>query len=113
MYFLTNLKTQCRGTASNQTRYRYNLDETGVTTVTRTEKVIGHWNEQVRQVTSRERGELVIQIGIISANANALPPVYVFPCMRFDESRMMSAASAGSLALMHDNSKLCKSTNIF
>ena len=80
----------------------FNLDETGVTTVPQTEKVIGQkGRKQVGQVTSRERRELVTQVGIICANGNALPPVWVFPRVRFDESRMMSGAAVGALGLVH------------
>lgn len=53
------------------------------------------------QVTSRERGELVTQVAIICANGNALPPVFVFPRVRFDEKRMMSGTTPGSLGLVH------------
>lgn len=53
------------------------------------------------QVTSRERGELVTQVAIICANGNALPPVFVFPRVRFDEKRMMSGATPGALGLVH------------
>lgn len=52
-------------------------------------------------VTSRERGELVTQVGIICANGNALPPIWIFPRIRFDETRMMSGAPAGALGLVH------------
>lgn len=80
----------------------FNLDETGVTTVPRTEKIIGEkGRKQVGQVTSRERGELVTQVGIICANGNALPPVWIFPRVRFDENRMMSGATVGALGLVH------------
>ena len=73
-----------------------------MTKVPHTEKVIGQkGRKQVGQVTSRERGELVTQVGIICANGNALPPVWVFPRVRFDESRMMSGAAVGALGLVH------------
>ncbi|KAJ8929369.1 hypothetical protein NQ314_017950 [Rhamnusium bicolor] len=68
----------------------YNLDETGVTTVHRVPRIIDRKGQhQVRQVTSRERGELVTQVGIICANGTSLPPVWVFPRQRFDEKKMM------------------------
>ncbi|KAJ8933045.1 hypothetical protein NQ314_014285 [Rhamnusium bicolor] len=68
----------------------YNLIETEVTTVHRVPRIIGRKGQhQVEQVTSRERGELVTQVGIICANGTSLPPVWVFPRQRFDEKKMM------------------------
>ncbi|KAB0803029.1 hypothetical protein PPYR_05215 [Photinus pyralis] len=47
----------------------FNLDETGVTTVQKTQKVVATKGQhQVGKVVSRERGELVTQVGIIRAN---------------------------------------------
>lgn len=80
----------------------FNLDETGVTTVPPVAKVIGQKGEkQVGQVTSRERGELMTQVGIICANGNSLPPVFVFPRVRFDKQRMMTGAAPAALGLVH------------
>lgn len=80
----------------------FNLDETGVTTVPPVAKVIGQKGEkQVGQVTSRERGELMTQVGIICANGNSLPPVFIFPRVRFDKQRMMAGAAPGALGLVH------------
>ncbi|XP_039300200.1 uncharacterized protein LOC120355656 [Nilaparvata lugens] len=80
----------------------FNLDETGVTTVPRSEKIIGKKGcKQVGQVTSRERGELVTQVAIICSNGNALPPIWIFPRVRLDENRMMSGAPPGALGLTH------------
>ncbi|KAJ8928683.1 hypothetical protein NQ314_018693 [Rhamnusium bicolor] len=63
---------------------------TGVTTVHRVPRIIDRKRQhQVGQVTSRERGELVIQVGIICANGTSLPPVWVFPGQRFDVKKMM------------------------
>lgn len=55
----------------------YNLDETGVTTVHKVLATKGQ--RQVGQVTSRERGQLITQVGIIGANGTALPSVWIFP----------------------------------
>ncbi|XP_031335996.1 uncharacterized protein LOC116165574 [Photinus pyralis] len=81
----------------------YNLDETGVTTVQRVQKVITRKGlHQVGQATSRERGELITQVGIICANGTALPPVWVFPRQRFDEKRMMQGLTeTGALGLVY------------
>ncbi|XP_072384505.1 uncharacterized protein [Diabrotica undecimpunctata] len=79
----------------------FNLDETGVTTVQRVPKIIGRKGQhQIGQVTSRERGELVTQVGIISADGKALPPIWVFPRQRFDENRMMKGVPQVALGLV-------------
>ncbi|XP_074040581.1 uncharacterized protein [Leptinotarsa decemlineata] len=90
----------------NRNKYRtsniFNLDETGVTTVPPVTKVIAQKGEkQIGQVTSRERGELVTQVGIICANGNCLPPVFIFPRARFDKTKMMAGAAPGALGLVH------------
>ncbi|KAI4455721.1 hypothetical protein MML48_9g00008280 [Holotrichia oblita] len=80
----------------------FNLDETGVTTVQRVPKVITKKGQhQIGQVTSRERGELVTQVGIIAANGISLPPIWVFPRQRFDAKRMMRGVpEVGPLGLV-------------
>lgn len=55
---------------------------------------------QVGQVTLSERGELVTQVGIICANGNALPPVFVFPRVRHNEP-MMAKADPSALGLVN------------
>lgn len=63
-------------------------------------KVIGRKDEkQIGQVTSRERRELMTQVGIICANGNSLPSIFVFPRVRFDKQRMMGGESHGALGL--------------
>lgn len=65
----------------------FNLDETGITTVMDQPKVVAPLGQkQVGQVTSAERGSLITFIGIISAQGNYLPPVYIFPRVRFKDS---------------------------
>lgn len=77
----------------------FNLDETGVTTVMKTVKVVSKTGKkQVSQAASAERGELVTFIGIISASGQSLPPVYVFPRIR-NVTDFMTDAPVSSLAL--------------
>lgn len=58
----------------------YNLDESGITTVQKVPKIVSEKGaEQVGQVTSQERGELITICGVISASGRALPPVIIFP----------------------------------
>lgn len=68
-------------------------------------KIIGKKGQhQIGQVTSRERGELVTQVGIISASGSALPPVWIFPRRRFDGNRMLQGVpDVGPLALVHSS----------
>ncbi|XP_039969680.1 uncharacterized protein LOC120781524 isoform X2 [Bactrocera tryoni] len=64
----------------------YNLDETGITTVLQSPKVISSKGRRtVSQVASVERGSLVTMVGIVNASGNALPPVYVFPRIKYKE----------------------------
>lgn len=84
----------------------FNLDETGVTTVQKTQKVVATKGQhQVGKVVSRERGELVTQVGIIGANGTALPPVWVFPRKKFDKHRMLSGIPEeyGATGLVHSS----------
>ena len=64
-----------------------NLDETGISTVLSTSKVIaGRKQRQVGQIVSAERGELVTFCGIITATGSSLSPVYVFPRVHLKRS---------------------------
>ncbi|XP_039276104.1 uncharacterized protein LOC120349672 [Nilaparvata lugens] len=63
-----------------------NLDESGVTTVLQSPKVIAPAGaKQVGQCVSAERGELVTFCGIVTASGSALPPVYVYPRVHFKD----------------------------
>lgn len=77
----------------------YDLDETGITTVLNMPKILlPRAQKRVGQFVSVERDELVIFVGIISAIGMALPPVYVFPRVKFKDS-FFSGAPIGSLGL--------------
>ena len=56
---------------------------------------------QVGQVTSRERGEMITQVGIIGASGLALPPIWVFPRVRENLSRILANFPSGPMALAH------------
>lgn len=80
----------------------FNLDETGISSTPKMPKLITTKGcHQFGQVVSRERGELVTMVGIVSASGNALPPGFVFPRVRFDERKMMAGATAESLGMVH------------
>ena len=77
----------------------YNCDETGVSTVNTPPKVIAERGQkQVGQVTSAERGEQVTVLCTVNAIGNAVPPVFVFPRIRFKDI-FLKGAPPGSLAL--------------
>ncbi|GLV46159.1 hypothetical protein CBL_02875 [Carabus blaptoides fortunei] len=50
--------------------------------------------EQTRQAVAAERGEQVTFCGIIIANGNTIPPVYIFPRFRLKEAFLTGAADA-------------------
>ena len=71
-------------------------------TVTKLSKVISQRGaSQIGQVTSRDRGELITQVGIIGASGVALPPIWVFPRARQNPERMLRGLSSGPIALAH------------
>uniref|UniRef100_A0A336LYP6 CSON005489 protein n=1 Tax=Culicoides sonorensis TaxID=179676 RepID=A0A336LYP6_CULSO len=54
--------------------------------------------KQVGQFVSREHGEIVTFIGIVNVTGTALPPVYVFPRVRFKDE-FLKNAPLGSIGL--------------
>ncbi|CAF4872085.1 unnamed protein product [Pieris macdunnoughi] len=64
----------------------YNVDETGVTTVQRPDKVVARRGiRQVGAVTSAERGTLVTVACAVNALGNAIPPFFIFPTVRYHD----------------------------
>lgn len=58
----------------------YNVDETGITTVQRPDRIVARKGvKQVGSVTSAERGALVTLALAVSASGNTVPPIFVFP----------------------------------
>lgn len=81
----------------------YNVDETGITTVLQSPKVISESGKrQVGQIVSAERGELVTFCGIINAVGNRLPPVFVFPRVKFKD-QFLNGGPTSSLGLASRN----------
>lgn len=81
----------------------FNIDETGITTVAQAPKVIAATGKkQVGQIVSSERGELVSFCGIICAGGTVIPPVFVFPRIKFKDC-FLNGAPAGSLGLSSRN----------
>lgn len=61
----------------------YNMDETGITTVQETEKIIApKGQKRVGSVTSWERGKNVTVICAMSASGCFIPPLFIFPRKR-------------------------------
>lgn len=64
----------------------WNMDETGVTTVQKPKKVdAGRGMKQVGAVTSAERGAFVTLAVAINAISNAIPCMFVFPRIRYND----------------------------
>jgi hypothetical protein len=62
----------------------YNIDETGITTVQKPQKIIARrGTKQVGAVTSAERGTLVTMCLAVSAIGNCVPPMFIFPRVNF------------------------------
>lgn len=79
----------------------YNVDETGVTTVQKPDKVIApRGSKQVGQITSAERGTLVTVCCAVNAVGNTVPPFFVFPRIYFKE-HMLIGAPSGSKGTAH------------
>ncbi|XP_065671971.1 uncharacterized protein LOC136089810 [Hydra vulgaris] len=58
----------------------YNVDETGITTVQKPNKVIARKGiKQVGALTSQERGTLVTIVLAVNACGNSVPPMFLFP----------------------------------
>ncbi|XP_065664407.1 uncharacterized protein LOC136086067 [Hydra vulgaris] len=98
--FFENLKTvyerHCFGPESI-----YNIDETGLSTVQRTQKVIAlRGTKQVGQVTSAERETLVTVCCGINALGNSIPPFFIFPRVNF-KTYMLNDAPVGSDGAAH------------
>jgi hypothetical protein len=77
----------------------FNLDETGVTTVQRPNKILAEkGKKQVGMIASAERGSLVTVCNVVSASGQALPPAFVFPRVNFKD-HMLKGAPVGSLGV--------------
>ena len=75
------------------------MDETGVTTVQKSNHVVARrGSKQVGAMTSGERGTLVTIACAVQALGNCIPPFFVFPRKRYHDHFVKSAplGSAGS-----------------
>jgi hypothetical protein len=79
----------------------YNVDETGISTVHNTVKVVaGKGVKQVGSVTSGERGLNTTIICSVNAIGNSVPPMMVFPRVHFKE-HMIKGAPPGTKGSAH------------
>ncbi|XP_026736810.1 uncharacterized protein LOC113500286 [Trichoplusia ni] len=77
----------------------WNLDETGCTTVTNTPKIVAQAGaKRVGQISSTERGSLVTMLAFANAAGGSIPPVFIFPRVRFKE-HMLESGPTGALGL--------------
>ncbi|CAK1554972.1 unnamed protein product [Leptosia nina] len=64
----------------------WNIDETGVTTVQKPKKIVAaHGQKQIGAITSPERGTLVTLACATSAAGNLIPPMFVFPRLKYSD----------------------------
>ena len=66
----------------------YNLDETSLSTVMKPVKVVCERGSPVASQISRERGATMTFVGIINAAGHYLPPVFIIPRKRWNDSFM-------------------------
>ncbi|XP_047118526.1 MFS-type transporter clz9-like [Schistocerca piceifrons] len=65
----------------------YNVDETGVTTVQKPDKVVARRGvRQVGALTSSERGTLVTVAFAVNALGNTMPSLFIFPRVRYRDN---------------------------
>ena len=77
----------------------WNVDETGITTVAKPNKVIACTGvKQVGSLTSAERGQLVTLCAAVSAAGQAIPPFLIYPRVHFKQHFLHGAppGTAGS-----------------
>ena len=72
------------------------MDETGVTTVHKPDRIIGRrGTKQIGAITSAERGTLITVVGTISASGNSIPLHFIFPRVKFQKD-FLNGAPPGS-----------------
>ncbi|XP_066585179.1 uncharacterized protein [Prorops nasuta] len=64
----------------------WNVDETGLTTVQKPRKIVAKKGvKQIGAMTSAERGELVTVEMAVNAAGNSIPPMFIFPRIRYSD----------------------------
>ena len=86
----------------------YNVDETGLTTVQNPCKVVAPKGvKQVGSITSAERGTLVTLCCAVNALGHAIPPMFIFPRVRYSE-RMVDGGPPGCIGASHPSGSMTK-----
>ena len=80
----------------------FNLDESSLTTVMKPVKVVCEKGKPVASQISRDRGASMTFIGIINAAGTFIPPVFIIPQKRWNES-FMRGTIYGFKGLLHQN----------
>ncbi|XP_064083262.1 uncharacterized protein LOC135199283 [Macrobrachium nipponense] len=80
----------------------FNLDESSLNTVMKPLKVVCEKGKPVALQISRERGKSMTFVGTISAGGSFLPPVFIIPRKRWDDS-FMRGTLAGSKGVLNHN----------
>ena len=78
----------------------FNLDESCLTTVLKLVKVVCQRGQPVASQISRERGASMTFVGIINAAGHYIPPVFIIPRKRWNDSFMRGTID-GSKGLLH------------
>lgn len=79
----------------------YNVYETVVATVLEVPKIVAKkGTKQVGQCVSAERGSMITVVMAVSATGHALPPAYIFPRTRWNDT-LMIGAPFGNLGLVN------------
>lgn len=69
-----------------------NMDETGVTTVQSPKEIVTErGKKQVGSVTLAERGKLITFICVVNETGNAVPPLFIFPQVRYEDHFLKGA----------------------
>ena len=93
--FFQNLKLVLNG-HNFQPLDIWNMNETGVTTVRKPDKIIGRrGTKQIGAITSAEKGTSITVVGTISENGNSIPPYFIFPRVKF-QRHFFNGAPPGS-----------------
>ncbi|GBM67617.1 hypothetical protein AVEN_116578-1 [Araneus ventricosus] len=72
----------------------WNTDETGILNVMNPPKVIAEkGRKKVRQTVSAERGEYATMLSFINATGSQVPPVFVFPKVKFLDKMLKNGIS--------------------
>ena len=94
---------KCKICALSLFRYKfpltmiYSMDETGVTTVQTPKQIVTQMEKkQVGSVTSGERGELVMVVCAVNATGSTIPPMFIFPRVKYHE-HFIRGAPTGSI----------------